>query len=170
MQGDREPDAERLDELADGGREPLPLRVRLRPHEQVEAGRVGQGDLVDDERRGVERCEPVRAEAHPRATRAVVHELVDVERRDDAVRKPLQQVVHRKRGRRAGVDEPVERVDEDGCSGHLVGAAIERVLGEHVEVVRVEHVRVNASVRLRHPRLSPVGLYHDARARVKTGP
>ena len=102
---DHQPHPEPLDELADRGGEPLPLRVRLGPGQQqvLGVGRVGDGHDVQVGRRvglPVVGVEPQRGRAGP-----VVDELVDVEPRQRARLPPL---AHRPDGQPGGV----ARVDE----------------------------------------------------------
>jgi hypothetical protein len=136
VHADGHADVVALDQLGDGGDEPLPLDVRLRAGQHQEAQAGGILDLLEHQLRRLERLPVVLHEGHRGTAGPVVVELVDVEGGQHLVLEGVEQVLTGQPAGRARVDEPAEGVDEHRA---VQLARTWLILGEGVELSRIEH-------------------------------
>ena len=121
---------ERTDQDHDGLGHPGPLVVGLRSREEQEGHSRAVDDPVQQEAWVRVALPVVTVEDHGRPAAAVVEELVDVERGDDAGLVRLQEVLGEQALRVAGVDEPAQCKHEHRCV-HVLGG--QRRIGLELE-------------------------------------
>src|SRR5690606_19037776 len=105
-------DAEVVDDLPHGGDERLPVQVGLEPVEQQQRHALVVAAQVDDQARRLVVDPRAAVEGHDGPTRAVVDELVDVERRHALARQLGGQVLGDEPARVARVDRSRQGVHE----------------------------------------------------------